>query len=47
MSSRLPSFLFIVIVVVVVVVVAIVFAWWWATIDGTFSVLAADGAVAS
>ena len=48
MSSRLPSFLFIVIVVVVVVVVvAIVVAGWWTAVDGTFSVLAADGAVAS
>ena len=47
MSSRLPSFLFIVVGTIVVVVVAIVVAGWWSAVDGTFSVLAADGAVAS
>ena len=47
MSSRLPSFLFIVVGTIVVVVVAIVVAGWWAAVDGTFSVLAADSAVTS
>ena len=51
MSSRRPSFLFIVVgtivVVVVVVVVAIVVAGWWSAVDSTFSVLAADSAVSS